>query len=265
MLNISEYSKDNVAEEVDYTGSKSYILDSDVYNITVKQCYGIKQPSGSMCLRFTLETSDGRTVKSDQYFLSKKGTIYYKKKAGTNQHIPGFSRCAGIMACAFPEEYKEFIKDIDNGETLTKRHESFFQGFLNSMKPGQVTEYNYDTKEDEIIDVDNVLTLIVGKTFKAAIAKNMVSKKEKDATGTYIATSATRDENEVVLEFSNAGLSSVEMRGGIVEPVAMPNWIKNKRGEIFDNRDKDFKGTAVPSPGQQQEQTTQTGTIFDNM
>ena len=269
MLDIGSVSHDTTQEDTDYTGGGSFVWETDVHDVKVTLCYGIKKPSGSMCLHFEFENAAGKKYKEDCYFLSSKGRIDYDMKkdgkvTGQTKHIPGFTRCANIVACAFSDDYAKYVADEANGPTLVKRHENFFQGALSSMERKTVPVMDWDLKKEVNQEVDHVMTKLHGRTLKLGISKNLENKSTKDESGTYVPNAETRETNEISIEFDNNRFSSMELRGKIAEPASHDAWLKNNQGKTNDKRTiKD--GSPDPAGATGSTPETKTGDdIFGN-
>jgi len=255
MLDISTASSGTVEAPTDYTGGGGFLLDQNVHIATVVQCYGIKKPSGSMCLHFEFKTAAGKRLKEDCYFLSSKGKVDYPvkggdgKPTGSTRHLPGFVTCANIVATAFPDSYKTFIADETKGATLVDRYAMFFQEALQSMSPGIAPVYSPAVRKEVDTEVDFIMESIIGKAVKIAVNKNLVNKQKKDANGNYVPVAESREENEIANSFSSDEFSAAEMLAGETKPTKMEAWMKANKGKTNDKREikTDPEASAVES------------------
>ncbi len=242
MLDITAASSGVTETPVDRVGGESRIWNQNVYDVEVLKCYGIKKPSGSMCLHFELKNTAGQFYNENCYFLSSKGKVDYPAKdrsgklTGKVHLIPGFIICANIVATAFPDQFKTFISDPDNGNSLTERYKKFFETALGAMEPGTVDIYDFKTKKVIKTEVDYVMKAIVGRNLSVAITKNLVNKEEKNAEGKYNPVAETKETNEIVNAYSVDGFTATEMLAQQTEPENKKAWAEKNANKVNDKR-----------------------------
>lgn len=281
MLNIDSVSSGTAGEDKDYVGGGSYIWETGVYDVTISMCYGLEKPSGSMCLHFDFKNDEGKVFSTEEYFLSSKRKIEYaamkdgkplldKNDKPIMRHIPGFVRCSNVIGMAFSDKYASFVRDESNGPTMTKRQEKFFEAAINSMEEKTINVWDWDKKQSLPTKVKYVMPKIIGQRIKIAVSKNLVNKREKNSDGVYVEVVETREENELSLEFNEAGFSAMEVRAGNTELETMPSWIEKNEGQTRDKRSAAFKKDSRTDK-QKIEDTTPPDsaadqkTLFDNL
>lgn len=258
VVGATESTTDNV-------GGGGFLWETNVHEVKITEFYATTAKSGAQAFHIRFENSNGKTYREDMYFISKTGSFTYEiknkqgKATGKTRHIPGFTACANIVACAFPNNFREFISSNENGATINERYENFFKAACGSCEPGTVPVWDWNKKEDVHIEVDDVMKNIVGKTVKIAIIKKLVNKQKVNDSGVYADVAEYREENEISNAFTMDNFSAAEMLAGKDEPTVHDAWIEANAGKVIDKR-KIKDGASDDTFSKQT--TTQTKNIF---
>ena len=211
-----------VEEQQDRLGGGGYLVDSGIYEAKVKLAY-ITEASGSKAkaMNIVLEVG-GKEIREQVWMTTKEGKPTYEKE-GKRFMLPGF----------------EMVNDLCYVTTGLPFSE---QTIANKV----IKVYDYQAKA-EVEKSLPVVTSILTKPLLAAILKVRENKREKDAAGDYIDTSATRDFNECDKFFhKDTKKTVVELkRGGDIKAEDMFHtlWSAKNTGELRD-RSKKVAGQA---------------------
>lgn len=240
VFDSADVAKD-VKEEKDFTGNGGgFTIPSNVYNMTIKHAYAHVAQSGAIGLTVQLQTPDNKSVKDVQWMVSgdKKGNrTYYmvkdknNKETGEKANLPGFSMADSLALLVAGKS----IVDLPT----TKK---------------SIMLYSYDEGKDVPTEVDMFMDL-VGKEVKAGVLLVKVDKKKKsDATGKYVPTGETKEENQVDKYFrARDSMTTTEIRAGLPEPVFINTWLEKWEGVVKEDFSKEAAantGTAGLPTGQ---------------
>ena len=211
-------SEAGIQEEKDTLGNGSFVVDSGVYNLKITLAYITKAASGALGLVLhTQPTGDKRTLRETLWLTSgtaKGGKNYYEDKNGEKRYLPGFAIANAIAQLTLGKE----ISQLDTEEKV-------------------VNLYSYDAGKEVPTKV-NVITDLLGQEFTGGVLKQIVDKNVKDATGAYVPSGETREENVLDKIFSAEGLTLAEQRAGKTEGEFLPKWKEKWTGQINDRSTK---------------------------
>jgi len=222
MLNTLSKPK-NVVDETDTIGGGSYLLDSDIYDMTIDTAWVGKSKGGAMSVNLVL-TSGSKTLRTAIYITSgdaKGNKTTYTDKAGAEHYLPGFSQVDSMCLLAISKS----ITELDT----TKKVIKVFDPAVSKEVP---------TKVDMIMD-------LLGATVKVGVLKQIVDKTAKnDRTGAYEPTGETREINEIDKFFrSRDGLTTAEIRAGEETATFHTTWETTYKG-VTQNKAKGVSGAA---------------------
>ena len=173
--------------EEDFIGGGG-VFDTDIYPAKIKHAYirksnsdGSKAMAMSLCLLI-----NGRELNTDIWMTNSDGDVTYKdKKTGEKRNLPGFNQVNSLAMLTLSKE----IGDLDVEEKTLQLYD--FEA--KALKPTSVECFV------ELHDLD----------IHVAIQRQTVDKNEKGDDGKYHPTGDTRDVNQVVKFFPEAGLVTI--------------------------------------------------------
>jgi hypothetical protein len=220
MFNNLTMSND-IQDEKDVLGGGG-VLESGVYDFTVRMAYGSVSSGGSMALNLTLETDDKRTLRATLYTTNKKGENFYTDKNQQKNYLPGFLLATNLCL-------------------LTVKKELHQVAFEDKVIP----IYDYDQKK-ELPTKAKVAVELIGQRISAGVFKEVVDKTTKDASGTYVPTGETREQNEIDKFFRTGdGFTVAEIRGKAATAEFKDAWSAKNTG-VTKNK---AKGAAAGGTG----------------
>lgn len=215
-------TSNDIAAEKDSVGG-GVVLDSNVYNFTIKLAYLQKAASDALALVVHLTTEDNKDVRQQFWMTSgkEKGCKnYFVDKKGEKQYLPGFNMANSLCLLTVG-------KEISQMETETK----------------VVNLYSSEAKAEVPTNVE-MLTELLGKQVLGGLIKQVVDKTAKDAAGNYQPTGETREENELDKLFRERdGKTTAEILAQAPEAVFIETWKKKWVGQVKDKSTK-TAGTA---------------------
>lgn len=215
-------TSNDIAAEKDSVGG-GFVLDSNLYNFTIKLAYLQKAASDALSLVVHLTTEDNKDVRQQFWMTSgkEKGCKnYYVDKKGDKQYLPGFNMANSLCLLTVGKEISEMV-------TETK----------------VVNLYSSEAKAEVPTNVE-MLTELLGKQVLGGLIKQIVDKTAKDAAGNYQPTGETREENELDKLFRERdGKTTAEILAQAPEAVFIETWKKKWVGQVKDKSTK-TAGTA---------------------
>lgn len=174
-MNTSTEAK---GEDTDHLGGSFGVVDTGVYDFTIKMAYAITAKSGAAGMTFVFESADGKIVNLTEYISSgdEKGNnnFYIDKDSGEKKLLPGYMK-------------------VDSIALLSTEKELSAQDFEEKLVP----IYNYDAKAEVPTKVPVAVSML-GKSIKLGVLKiNENKTKKNDATGKYDKINEAREINEV--------------------------------------------------------------------
>lgn len=178
--------------EEDFVGGGGGILDTNVYEATIKTAYIQKAKASEATSIILLMDINGKELRSQTWVTNRNGDVTYKdKKTGEAKNLPGFSQMNSLAL---------LVAGKDLGDMISEEK--------------TVKLYDFESRS-EIPQAVMCFTELHGETIAAAVQRQTVDKTAKnESTGSYDATGETRDVNEVVKFFAPgkmATISEVEM------------------------------------------------------
>ena len=224
---LSQLSTDsNIADEKDSVGGGSRVRESGLYPMTVALAYLTKSKGESLALNLVLKDSAGE-VKQQQWMTSgkEKGCKNFYEKDGEKFYLPGFLQANALALLTLGKE----ISQLDT-------------------EPKVVNLYNFDAKAEVPTKVDMIMDL-VGTEILVGLIKQTVDKNVKDATGNYVPSGETRDENEVDKMFRMKDrMTTAEIRAQAEEAVFHETWSTKWAGQTKDKSTKGAGTAGAPKP-----------------
>lgn len=212
---------ETIAQERDSVGGNGP-LESGLYPMTIAMAHINKAASGALGLVLSLKTEDNKEVRQTMWMTSgtAKGGKNYYEKDGEKHYLPGFLQANAIALLACGKE----ISDLDTEEKVIKL-------------------YSFDAKAEVPTKVDAIVDLI-GKQIIVGLIKQTVDKNVKDASGAYVATGDTREENEIDKIFrASDRMTTAEIRAQATEATFIDTWANKWTGKTK-NKAKGASGTA---------------------
>lgn len=163
-----------IADEKDILGGGGPV-DSGLYTHTISLAYLMKSAGGAVGMVLNLKDSANREVRQTLWMSSgtaKGGKNFYERN-GERNYLPGFVLANSLCLLTVG-------KEIHQMDTETK----------------VVNVYSYDAKAEVPTKVEMVMDLL-GQEILTGLIKQTVDKNVKDASGNYVASGETRDENEI--------------------------------------------------------------------
>ena len=208
-----------IEEATDSLGGS--IIESGLYNATIKVAYHKLADSGANAIVFQFALDNGREFTSTEFITSgkEKGCKhYYTDKNGNNKFLPGFTVAEDIAQFAADNS----IFDLDAEEKV-------------------LPIYNYELKKDVPTQV-NVYTCLAGKKVQLGILNKKENKSVKGNDGSYVKTADTRNVNEINKVFNEDGFTQSELRAHLDAPVFKNKWTDKYAGQEIDRVDTSIKG-----------------------
>ena len=189
------------------------LLESNVYDFEIKTAYISQAKSEAIALNIEGETADGGFFKEALYFVSgkAKGNKTYFEKNGKEFALPGYSMFASLLKLSGFDTTPE--QQLESG-----------------LKTKIVDIYDFDLSKKVPTEVPMVMDL-VGAKVKLAILNQTVDKNVKDASGKYVPSGDTREQNVLDKVFSRAGFTTTELTAKLEAPEFMEAWLKKNKGK----------------------------------
>jgi len=204
-------SDETIQNESDNLGGAG-LLDSDAYLLDIKLAYITTADSGAVALNIRATTEDGKEVRQQFYMTSgtaKGCKNYYEDKNGEKKYLPGFLTANALALLTTGKE----ISEQDTEEKVV----SLWSSAAKAEVP---------TKVPMLMDM-------LGKQVIAGIIKQTVDKTTKDATGAYVPTGETKEENEIDKLFqASTRRTTAEIRAGVQEGAFIDSWIAKWKGKV---------------------------------
>jgi hypothetical protein len=206
-----------VENEKDVLGG-SFILPTDVYEMTVDAAYITEAASGALAVNLRLIGDNGVKYNETMYITNKNKETSYTKD-GKNYSLPGFSIANAIAGFAVGKE----ITDLTE-ETKT------------------IKIYNFDEKKEMATDVPCLVELH-GKKICVGIVQKTENKSVKNSTtGKYDPTNEKRQVNNIERVFDPVThKTAAETREGL-DAEFCAKWLEKNKGVTVD-RFKEVAGT----------------------
>ncbi|MBZ6396969.1 MULTISPECIES: hypothetical protein [Pantoea] len=216
----------DVEQEKDVLGG-SFILDTDVYDATIKLAYAGESKRGSKSLTIHADIN-GKEVRHTFYVTNKQGQNFYvNKKTDKKEFLPGWNAANALCLLIADKELPAMVAE----EKIVKL-------------------YDFDAKAEVPTKVQ-ALTELHGGRVKLAIEKQLVDVNQETApnSGVYVPSGKTREQNEIVKVFyAEDGRTTTEIRNNVEQAEFLQQWVARNKGKISDRTDKKA-GTSAGAPG----------------
>lgn len=205
--------------------SGSTLLESGVYDFTIKLAYGSLSKGKASALNLLLETADHREIKQQLWVTSgeAKGRLpyYIDKRTKTKKFLPGYELANDLCMMTINKPLNQTVSEDKT-----------------------IMLYDYSQGKEVPTQV-KMLTELIGKKIFGGVIKQIVDKNILDSTtNTYVPSGETREENEIDKFFHHpTGLTVTEAKAKIEEPKFKNDWVK-RWSEV--TRDKTTKLGTLP-------------------
>lgn len=197
-------------------------LETGAYDAKIKTIYITNSKNGAMAANLVADI-DGREYREQLWITNSKGQNYYvSKQSNAKIPLPGFTVLNDICLCTI-------------GHNLTDL----------GTEPKTYKIYDMEAKAEMPKEVQTIVDLI-GSEVKLGIVKQIVDKQVKDASGNYVPSGETREENVIDKVFHSTSLRTVnEAKAGITEASFYGKWLAKNAGNTRDKTKKDAKSQAM--------------------
>lgn len=221
-------TSNEIADEKDSVGG-GFVLDSGLYPAKVTLAYLSKSDGGALALNLHLQTEAGKDIRQQLWMSSgtaKGGHNYYIDRNGDKQYLPGFLHANSLALLTVG-------KEISQLETETK----------------VVNVYSKAASAEVPTNVE-MITELLGQDIIVGLIKQIVDKTQKnEATGEYVPTGETREENELDKLFrARDSKTTAEIKAQAPEAVFIHTWKKKWDGQVKDKSTKTAGTTGAPKP-----------------
>ena len=222
----------DIQEQGDSLGG-ARVLDSGLYDMVIDIAYFDKSSGGAMSMNFVF--TDGSTeVKQTVWITSgdaKGNKNFYTDSSGTKQYLPGFNIANAICLLTVGKEL------ADVASTTEKK---------------VIKLYNYTEKKELPTEV-TMATELLGKPITIGLIKQIVDKNVKDASGNYVPSGDTREENEVDRVFRQSDKMTVAEIKAKEDSVSFYEaWSSKWNGQVRDKSTKVDTGAVAGAPAAQE-------------
>lgn len=192
-------------------------LETDVYEATIKVAYAGQSAGGAHNVTL-LADINGAEYRETIYVTNKKGENFFQNKNDVTKKVPlpGFVTIDDLCL-------------VTTGAPLCDQ--------LIEEKMVKVWDRDAGAEMPKSVPV---LTNLIGQKVRFGILKQTVDQNEKDASGNYVPSGKTRDENIIdkVFEYDSK-LTVVEARNGLESAVFHDSWASKNRGVTRDRTSKE--------------------------
>lgn len=210
----------SIEDEKDVVGGGYSPFESGLYTGTVALAFLTKSTGGALALNLHLSIN-GRELRQQLWMTSgdaKGNKNFYLDKDGEKQYLPGFIHANALALLTVGKE----ISQLDTEKKV-------------------VNLYSSATKSEVPTEVEMLVDLL-GKEIMVGVIKQLVAKNAKDASGEYVPTGESREENEIDKFFrASDRKTTAEIRAQVAEAAFADTWAKKWTGQV---RDRMPKGTA---------------------
>lgn len=233
-----------LTEQEDFLGGGSWVLDTDVYEGTIKVAYITVSSGGAKALNLIAEFNN-KEFRETIYFTNKAGEFHFINQKQEKQGLPGFITVNDLCLFCTNKELGE--------QTIEEKVVNVWDNEQRKELPKNVP----------------VLTELTGKPILVAINKNLENKTQKQGDE-YVAIPDTRDTNSIEKFFHPEKKVTIsEAKRGLGEGEFIYAWLDKNKGNVRDKRtikDGD-SGAQSGRPGQAPAAGTggnQRKSLFDN-
>jgi len=200
---------DSIQEAKDSLGGS--VLESGAYDMVIDMAYIDQSKGGAMSCNFTFKNSEGKSLRVTEWMTSgnEKGNLnYYVDKNGTKKYLPGFTTTNGICLLSVGTE----ISEMEPEEKV-----------LNIYSPEAKKEV--PTKKQVLMD-------LLGQEITLGIIKEVIDKTSKDASGNYVPTGETREQNVIDKVFRTVDKMTVAEIKAEADATFYEQWKEKNTGTV---------------------------------
>lgn len=228
-----------VENEEDFLGGG--ILDSNLYDFVVNMAYFDVSKGGANSLNLELKTAKGQTMRTTLWITSgtaKGCKNYYEDKNGKRRYLPGFNQANAICMLGINKE----ISNVAPEKKVIK-------------------VYDFDAKK-EVPQEKDVIMELIGAEITCGVIKQVVDKNVKNASGDYVASGETREENEIDKVFRTSdGFTVAELRAKETVAAFKDKW-EAKHAGVTRNRAKGADPSAPKGSSTSAAAAAETESLF---
>jgi len=209
-------TEEKIEQEVDTLGGGG-LLDTGVYDFTIKSAFAGESAGGAKNLTLELVTQDGKTLRKTVYTSSAKakGQKSYYEKDGKKFALPGFSQMRAVSLLTIGKELSELVAE-------------------NKV----IKLYDYESKKELPTEVPMIVELL-GEQISMGVIKQIVDKNEKNSEGKYVPNGETREENEIDKIFrTKDSLTVAEVTAQSETAEFRTKWEEKWNGQVRDRSKK---------------------------
>lgn len=210
---FSSLDTNNVVADKDVLGGYEP-LSSGIYNATIKAAYVTTSRNGAMAVN-VLADINGQEYRETLWITNREGKPFYvSKKTGEKIFLPGYVVINDICLATLGKPLKE-----------------------TDAQPRTFKIYDVEAKKELPKEVPTMIELI-GKQVCLAIVRETVDKTVRDASGNYVPSGETKDQNVISKVFDFTTHRTVnEIREHVAEASFYDKWLVKNEG-ITRNRAK---------------------------
>lgn len=225
-MNLKNLKRDdkNIEQPKDTLGGGG-LLESGVYDGTVKLAFLKESEAGAMAVELHIDTEDGYTHRETIYVTNRNGDNFYEKN-GKKQYLPGFITVDELSAVTC----EVHLGDLETEEKTVKL-------------------YNFEAQEEKPTKVPMLVDML-GKKAKFAILQETDFKTQKGDDGKYHPIDETRSYNVINKVFNEDGFTVLELMNEQEEPQFIELWKQKNNGVVRDRtKGKTPKGSSGAKSG----------------
>lgn len=195
----------------DRVGGGGYVWDSNVYDCVIDMAYADQSAGGALGINITLVNND-RRLRDTLWATNKKKEVFYMDRNGDKQLLPGFVLADDLCQIAAG-------KDLHTCGT--------------EAEPKTIDVYD-PAQRKEVPMEKEVLTQLIGKTVKVAVAKVETNKRARKADGSYGPTNEKIVINDIrKFMYPDDGMTTSERNDSELEAADFINkWLEKNEGRV---------------------------------
>ena len=205
---FSNLDTSNVQQDKDTLGGYRP-LDTDIYTAKIKAAYVTQSRRNASAVNLIADIN-GKEYREQLWITNAEGKPYFiSKQNGEKVFLPGYTVMNDLCMCAVGKELKEM-----------------------DAEPRTFKIYDYEAKQDLPKEVPTILEL-QNTEVDLGIFHEIVDKNIKDASGNYVPSGETRDQNVINKVFHTATHKTVnEAREGKTEAEFYDKWLAQYKGTV---------------------------------
>ena len=217
---FANMSSTGLEESQDSLGGFS-LLESDIYEATIKALYATTAKSGAMALNIVADIN-GREYRETVYVTNKEGQNFFVK-SNKKIPLPGFVTINDLCLCGIGKE----LSELDTEEKV-------------------VNIYNVEQKKEVPTPVPMIVEMI-GAKVALGIHKETVNKRVLSGD-TYVESNETREQNRINKVFDLESHKTVHEGKAGAEATFWDKWLEKYKGKTLDRAKKgDSAPKAAPA------------------